>query len=220
MEKLNCNVVYDLLPLYLDGLCSEESKRMVEEHIESCVECRKALENMKRDITILEDTDVEVIKKVKRRIWIEKIVVVFVVLFIVANILFIGGIHLLSDQVSMKDMITADNVYIEEDTNGDLWLVRGGNAVYASHVIQEQYTPDGRLIIGMEETEVEDYKGEKVIDVVLSESRISRITHQILGDTASIEEEKSLLFNMDEKTDRCKVVIKTADGEVILWERK
>lgn len=35
-----CNVVYDLLPLYIDGACSEESKELVEEHLTECQACR------------------------------------------------------------------------------------------------------------------------------------------------------------------------------------
>ena len=33
---MNCEIVRDLLPLYADGLCSEESRRAVEEHLKSC----------------------------------------------------------------------------------------------------------------------------------------------------------------------------------------
>ncbi len=44
---MNCNIVKDLIPLYVDGCCSEESKKIVEEHIENCVECKKLFEDMK-----------------------------------------------------------------------------------------------------------------------------------------------------------------------------
>lgn len=43
---MDCNVVKDLIPLYIDGCCSEESGRIVKEHIESCDECKKLLEDM------------------------------------------------------------------------------------------------------------------------------------------------------------------------------
>ena len=45
---MDCNVVIDLIPLYIDGCCSEESKSVVEEHLKSCVDCKKILEDMKR----------------------------------------------------------------------------------------------------------------------------------------------------------------------------
>lgn len=40
MSRIPCNVNKDLLPLYVDNVCSEESKGMVEEHLAGCEECR------------------------------------------------------------------------------------------------------------------------------------------------------------------------------------
>ena len=44
---MNCNIVKDLIPLYIDGCCSEESGRIIEEHIKECDNCKKLIENMK-----------------------------------------------------------------------------------------------------------------------------------------------------------------------------
>lgn len=43
---MNCDVVKDLLPLYIDGCCSEESEKIVKEHIEVCGDCKKVFEDM------------------------------------------------------------------------------------------------------------------------------------------------------------------------------
>lgn len=43
---MNCNVVKDLIPLYIDGCCSEESEKLVKEHVECCDACKKLLEDM------------------------------------------------------------------------------------------------------------------------------------------------------------------------------
>ena len=40
-ENLSCAVIRDLLPLYAEGLCSEESRVLTESHLETCAECRK-----------------------------------------------------------------------------------------------------------------------------------------------------------------------------------
>lgn len=219
MEKMSCNVINDLLPLYKDGLCSNESKQMIEEHIESCEECKKFLERIKIDFSFEADTDVEIIKQVKRRIHIEKIVIACVTLFVLISLLLVGSSYMMFSQVSMKDVIQAENVRVEEDDNGDVWLVRSGNAIHASHVIGEHYTEDGQLVMGMGEVEVADYEGERVINVVLLESLISKLTHQLQGESSSISEEKSLLFNANEKTNRSKVTITLEEGEIVLWER-
>ena len=44
---INCDVVRDLLPLYVDGLASGESAALVESHVASCADCRAQLERMR-----------------------------------------------------------------------------------------------------------------------------------------------------------------------------
>lgn len=44
--KLDCNVIKDLLPLYADRICSEESKQLVEEHLTDCESCSLLLRKM------------------------------------------------------------------------------------------------------------------------------------------------------------------------------
>ncbi|MFR3921316.1 MAG: zf-HC2 domain-containing protein [Dysosmobacter welbionis] len=46
MDQLDHDIVQDLLPLYHDGVCSDKSRAAVEEHLQTCQDCRKALEEM------------------------------------------------------------------------------------------------------------------------------------------------------------------------------
>ena len=43
---MNCNVIKDLLPLYVDGCCSEESEKIVTEHLALCESCRRIHDQM------------------------------------------------------------------------------------------------------------------------------------------------------------------------------
>ena len=45
----NCNVVNDLLPLYLEDICSQDSKAAMEAHLQGCAVCREKLVRMKND---------------------------------------------------------------------------------------------------------------------------------------------------------------------------
>ena len=45
-EKMTCEVVQDLLPLYVDGACTEGSRRLVEEHVKTCGSCKTQLGEM------------------------------------------------------------------------------------------------------------------------------------------------------------------------------
>ena len=47
MEKITCEVIRDLLPLYCDGVCSENSRALVKGHIERCSDCQKIYMKMK-----------------------------------------------------------------------------------------------------------------------------------------------------------------------------
>lgn len=38
---MKCNIVKDLMPLYAEGLCSEETAEEIREHLEACPECKK-----------------------------------------------------------------------------------------------------------------------------------------------------------------------------------
>lgn len=36
---MNCKIIQDLIPLYIDNCCSDESKNEIEKHLENCTEC-------------------------------------------------------------------------------------------------------------------------------------------------------------------------------------
>lgn len=71
--ETNCKVVEDLMPLYIDHVCSDESKQIVEEHLKECHNCRAKYDTQNSKITI--DRNIieenlkakEPFKKIKRR---------------------------------------------------------------------------------------------------------------------------------------------------------
>ncbi|MNH91189.1 hypothetical protein D3C73_437400 [compost metagenome] len=56
MSKIQCEIIKDLLPLYIDQVCSEESRQLVEEHLAGCNSCRHERENIQSDIPISKET--------------------------------------------------------------------------------------------------------------------------------------------------------------------
>lgn len=46
-----CSMIKDLLPLFQDGVCSEESSRAVEEHLKECGECSRYHAMLRNDCT-------------------------------------------------------------------------------------------------------------------------------------------------------------------------
>lgn len=94
--KFDCKVIEDLLPLYSDSVCSDESRKLVEEHLQECENCRTLLNNL--DVVQITHIDKEEnersvivkkgFKKIHRR-WIASIVamVVLIPLLIFVSIL-------------------------------------------------------------------------------------------------------------------------------------
>ncbi|MCQ4636142.1 zf-HC2 domain-containing protein [Anaerovorax odorimutans] len=70
MDKLECKIVKDLLPLYIDGVCSEESRRMIEEHLAQCADCEKTLRQMQTQVEKPQQQDEGkgALQKIKRKL--------------------------------------------------------------------------------------------------------------------------------------------------------
>ena len=68
-NDLSCEVVRDLLPSYLDGVASGETKAAVERHMEECPDCRETLRRMKEPESVAqpEEKEIDYLKKVRRR---------------------------------------------------------------------------------------------------------------------------------------------------------
>lgn len=76
--KTSCAIIRDLLPLYHDEVCSNESCALVDEHLGECQDCQRALEEMTvpvpateniDDMAVLEHLAGAVNKKKKRAFW-------------------------------------------------------------------------------------------------------------------------------------------------------
>lgn len=66
MNKLNCDIVKDLIPSYLDDICSESSRKAVEEHMAECEECRSYLEAIKQTELTAGEADLKELDYMKK----------------------------------------------------------------------------------------------------------------------------------------------------------
>lgn len=95
MSKYSCEIIQDLLALYHDGICSEDSRKVVEQHLTECNKCRetiRSLGNTELDNKIAEQTTSVVNnhrKKQRRKI----IIIISAAIIILAAVLFFGVIR-------------------------------------------------------------------------------------------------------------------------------
>ena len=116
-----CGIIKDLLPLYIDDVCNEESKQAVHNHLSECEKCRTCYEAMKSAESFedkrsdnSEDGRMEIsLKNVKnainKKIRNMMLCAFAVVLFVIVgfNLLFNFAIK----SVSLKDITVSANVY-------------------------------------------------------------------------------------------------------------
>lgn len=79
---MDCKIIKDLIPLSEEGLCSEESKAMIEEHIKDCESCRLLCEKMPVDsksapVPDEKETFKKVNRKIKKLTWKSAVLGVF-----------------------------------------------------------------------------------------------------------------------------------------------
>lgn len=127
MKNTPCEVIKDLLPLYVDDICSEKSKEIIEEHLLECGECRKYLDSLKEDIPSvvseseaaeIQEAETSFFKKVKHKMTIQKwlfcgilLVIVFGLFIIYENPMeneWLNKIPLLDKRISVEDVSVSE----------------------------------------------------------------------------------------------------------------
>lgn len=93
--KNECNIVRDILPLYVEDLASADTIAFVENHLDCCTECQKECKNMKKSLEItavrqVPKNDISPLKNVKRLLLTQRIqktvfaVIILAAIFIAA----------------------------------------------------------------------------------------------------------------------------------------
>ena len=97
--NIKCEVIKDLLPLYVDGVVSEESRALIEEHLKECEDCREYLRLLQEDIPQTEELDyadeAASLKKIKGKMLRNRIMTVVITLvFVIIAAAVIHSAHL------------------------------------------------------------------------------------------------------------------------------
>jgi predicted anti-sigma-YlaC factor YlaD len=95
--KVKCPVIEDLLPLYIDGICSIESKIVIEEHLKECKICNDKY-NIQKSNMILDNNAInenlkskEPFKKIKKYQFIKLIIILLSIPLIYLSLIEIRG---------------------------------------------------------------------------------------------------------------------------------
>lgn len=112
--EISCDVIRDLLPLYAEDLVSEDSKKLVDEHLCQCDPCSKQLAIMKKAAQIPMEVETGALKRVANTIRRKRILAVLTVLLFVVTVA-VGGALLMDARIYLTAEQAVDSVELLED---------------------------------------------------------------------------------------------------------
>ena len=179
-NRLTCAVVKDLLPLYIDKLTSDETNELLEEHLESCQECKELLNKMSNleishidnNEMLEEKAEIDFLKKTKKS-YMKKIISSILIVMVIVVCLVVGKLYIIGSE------IPADNVETTININGNQLDIQANGAPYMKRINNISFTEkDGVITIS--------YNGVK-----------SKHYHKIFNDTYVANQKITSVMNGD-----------------------
>lgn len=118
--KYPCEMIQDLIPLYIEGICSDESKKIVEEHLSLCKSCNEyynSINNMK-DIPIdsikkeYDQKKAKSFQKLKKKLFHKQIfiVIISISLLLIAGWFTMNGLKKDIEKVNYSDSVSVSMI--------------------------------------------------------------------------------------------------------------
>ena len=118
--KITCDVIKDLAELYVDNMLSDDSKRIVEEHILGCQKCKEYIEKSRQALEEPFETDIEKVVEEKATIEtlrdkiIGKVLPVLMATIVVLSIVFAAVDYMLFER-EIVIPYDGETIYVTED---------------------------------------------------------------------------------------------------------
>ena len=135
--KITCDVIQDLMPSYIDGILSEDSKALVEEHMGTCQECRKMLEIMKEEQGKEQNqmrSSAATLKKIRKKLIVRRVLTAAVAVILTLIAAAAGYNHWYFNEKYMT--LENSGMYVKNNS-----LYSSNNLINRMKV---QYTEDGK----------------------------------------------------------------------------
>ncbi len=150
----DCDIVRDLLPLYVEDMGSEETNRFVEKHIGKCEECKQLFENMKsgthssNTVSKENTADKNALVAIKRKIRNRTIAAIISV--IAVFLLLVGGYFLQMQipvaSVSNNDINIVKAYRYQTDDGYKLFVITEGFS-YANSTMDIDVSDNGNTLV-------------------------------------------------------------------------
>lgn len=189
--KITCDVIQDLMPSYIDGILSEDSRALVEEHMGTCQECRKMLEIMKEEQGKEQNqmrSSAATLKKIRKKLIVRRVLTATVAVILTLIVAAAGYNHWYFNEKYMT--LEDSGMYVKNNS-----LYSSNNLINRMKV---QYTEDGKTefvyAIDAPYAGTLELKGD---DMLLQD--FSKKTEEVSPEDDSIPETVTEVYYMSEE---------------------
>jgi len=199
-NKIPCEVIKDLLPLYIDELTSEITNKEIEEHVSECKGCSDCLNSMRSpdvEIDVEEETKIDLLKKTRKRHRIS-LIMTGVFVFALAALIFCYNMFAVTmkinpDYVSSYFEVTGQTVHVKgnssdvkvkkvsfEEDNGVIYVdFEGSNSLKGDGSFEDFFEAEGYINMIVLGGKIVWSEGEAISPMA---ARLYLTYHEYVGD--------------------------------------
>lgn len=120
--KVSCDVIKDILPLYVENMVSDDTRNLVDQHICDCSGCAEALINANSNPKVPVETDIKPLKNVEKQIrskkrWTVATAVVISITLLTSIMMFLFVPFWLTAEEAIEYVELMDDGYIKFKTS-------------------------------------------------------------------------------------------------------
>lgn len=131
MTKINCAVIQDILPLYVDEVVSDDTRELVEKHLKHCKTCDQEVRTMTQELILPIEKEAPLIQSFKKKLRNKKLIVSSLSILLTALVIF-GGNYFIFHHDSFIPY-SEGLVQIEERDDGNLAAHYYGESYYGTN---------------------------------------------------------------------------------------
>ncbi len=94
MAKIDCEVIEDLLPVYVENMASDSSVKLVEEHLKECEGCKNLEQRMRSEIVLPEFTETGALKRLRSGLFRKEVTAAILTALIMLALLVFWIVHM------------------------------------------------------------------------------------------------------------------------------
>lgn len=208
--KIECKIVEDLLFGYVDKTLNDESKKLVENHLKECIDCKEKLNEILEDNKLnekMQQKEIDYLRKVRTKSRVKSILIAIGLIVIILILAYLIKFIKISNIMGKAEKsLKSQNYYCEKQESAGENSASVSKTYYKDgkyKITREIYSDDGKELISAEYGEVgSDEKkivNEKEKTVTIYKGDISKILNKeenIKFDRFSLEERKSIYANL------------------------